>query len=216
MSHETDVYWSFRSPYCYLAGPRLLELEKQYDLRLNLRAIYPGMVRDKNFITSRDPLFGPYLKRDTKRVAEYLGLPYRWPKPDPVQTNHAIGQATDEQPLADRLTRLGIAASRRGQGLAFATAIGTLLWDGKTVDWHQGEHLAVATAGAGLDLAEMEAAIAADIDGHDAEIAANDAALTAAGHYGVPTLVYDGEPFFGQDRIDLCVWRMEQNGLKKR
>jgi 2-hydroxychromene-2-carboxylate isomerase len=32
----------------------------------------------------------------------------------------------------------------------------------------------------------------------------------------VPTLVFDGEPFFGQDRIDMALWRMEQKGLTKR
>ena len=34
------------------------------------------------------------------------------------------------------------------------------------------------------------------------EIEANQASLEAAGHWGVPTMVFQGEPFFGQDRID--------------
>jgi hypothetical protein len=29
-------------------------------------------------------------------------------------------------------------------------------------------------------------------------------------------LVVQSEPFFGQDRIDLALWRMEQAGLEKR
>jgi len=29
-------------------------------------------------------------------------------------------------------------------------------------------------------------------------------------------LVFDGEPFFGQDRIDMAVWRMQQKGLVAR
>jgi 2-hydroxychromene-2-carboxylate isomerase len=32
----------------------------------------------------------------------------------------------------------------------------------------------------------------------------------------VPTLVFDGEPFFGQDRIAMAQWRMVQKGLEKR
>ena len=51
---------------------------------------------------------------------------------------------------------------------------------------------------------------------HEAEIEANQDALTKAGHWGVPTLVFEGEPFFGQDRIALFVWRLEQNGLTSR
>jgi 2-hydroxychromene-2-carboxylate isomerase len=47
-------------------------------------------------------------------------------------------------------------------------------------------------------------------------IAENQAALEKAGHWGVPTMAFKGEPFFGQDRIDLLVWRLRQNGLKER
>ena len=32
----------------------------------------------------------------------------------------------------------------------------------------------------------------------------------------VPLMVLDGEPFFGQDRFDLLVWRLEQKDLKRR
>jgi 2-hydroxychromene-2-carboxylate isomerase len=32
----------------------------------------------------------------------------------------------------------------------------------------------------------------------------------------VPTFVFNNEPFFGQDRIDLLVWRLRQHGLKAR
>ena len=29
-------------------------------------------------------------------------------------------------------------------------------------------------------------------------------------------MVYDGEPFFGQDRYDQLVWRMRQKGMAGR
>ena len=41
-------------------------------------------------------------------------------------------------------------------------------------------------------------------------------ALEEAGHWGVPTLVFEGEPFFGQDRVDMAKWRLEQKGLAAR
>jgi 2-hydroxychromene-2-carboxylate isomerase len=56
----------------------------------------------------------------------------------------------------------------------------------------------------------------ADTAGIVAEIEANQDALEKAGHWGVPTLVFEGEPFFGQDRVDLAIWRMQQKGLTKR
>ena len=33
---------------------------------------------------------------------------------------------------------------------------------------------------------------------------------------GRVALVFNGEPFFGQDRIDVAVWRMKQKGLAAR
>jgi 2-hydroxychromene-2-carboxylate isomerase len=32
----------------------------------------------------------------------------------------------------------------------------------------------------------------------------------------VPTFVFENEPFFGQHRIDLLIWRMESSGLTRR
>ena len=90
-----------------------------------------------------------------------------------------------------------------------------LIWGG-TANWHEGDHLKHAAERAGLDLAELDAIAASDAEALDAELAANQEALEMAGHWGVPTLVFQGEPFFGQDRIGLAIWRMEQAGLKER
>ncbi len=68
----------------------------------------------------------------------------------------------------------------------------------------------------GLNLAELDAEAIADAEALDAEIHTNQAALEAAGHWGVPTFVFDGEPFFGQDRIEMALWRMQQKGLQRR
>jgi 2-hydroxychromene-2-carboxylate isomerase len=32
----------------------------------------------------------------------------------------------------------------------------------------------------------------------------------------VPTFVFENEPFFGQDRIDLLIWRMQSRGMARR
>ena len=91
-----------------------------------------------------------------------------------------------------------------------------MIWSGAFDDWHEGDHLVGAAARAGLDLAELDAEVASDAATLDAEIAANQTALEAAGHWGVPTLVFNGEPFFGQDRIAMAQWRLEQKGLVRR
>lgn len=37
-----------------------------------------------------------------------------------------------------------------------------------------------------------------------------------AGHGGVPLMIFQGEPFFGQDRFDIFFFRLRQSGLTKR
>ncbi len=90
-----------------------------------------------------------------------------------------------------------------------------MIWGGQE-NWHEGDHLAGALTRAALNAAEIDREVAAEEDTLDAEIAANQDALEASGHWGVPTLVFEGEPFFGQDRIEMARWRMEQQGLAKR
>jgi 2-hydroxychromene-2-carboxylate isomerase len=127
----------------------------------------------------------------------------------------ATMEVAAEQPYIHRLTRLGVAAQRRGQGLAFIHEVGQLTFGG-VKGWHEGDHLAGAAARAGLDLAELDAAITADPAGHEAEIERNETDQKAAGHWGVPLMVFRGEPFFGQDRIDVLLWRMQKAGLARR
>jgi 2-hydroxychromene-2-carboxylate isomerase len=121
-----------------------------------------------------------------------------------------------EQPYIHRLTRLGVEAARRGRDLAFVAEVSRAIWGGDVVGWHEGSHLADAARRAGSDLAAMDAAVAADPGAYDATIEQNQRDLEAAGHWGVPTMVFEGEAFFGQDRIDLLVWRLRQHGLRRR
>jgi 2-hydroxychromene-2-carboxylate isomerase len=216
MRLAVDVFWSFRSPYSYLATPRLVELARDYELDVDVRVVLPIAVRIEGFFDRVNPLWPPYLMRDTMRIAEYLGIPYGWPIPDPIVQDYATRQVAKEQPYIYRLTRLGVEAARRGRALPFVAEVSRVLFGGSVQNWHEGTHLADAARRAGLDLASMDAAVAADPASYDATIAQNQQDLEAAGHWGVPTMVFHGEPFFGQDRLDLLVWRMRQHGLARR
>lgn len=216
MTFQIDLYWSFRSPYSYLATPRLVEMERQHDLTVNVRPVYPLAVRSGEFFSQVNSLWIGYLMRDTMRIAEMLGLPYRWPRPDPVVVDMQTRAATPNQPYIHRLTRLGCAAAEAGRGLPFLREISDTIWSGKIDNWHEGDHLAEASARAGLDLAELDTRIARDPDKYEAIIRENQKSHQAAGHWGVPTMVFENEPFFGQDRLDVLLWRMKQRGLKQR
>ena len=216
MSHSVDVFWSFRSPYSYIVVPKLIELESQWNAVVNVRPVLPIAVRQPDFFANADPLWTTYLMRDCVRSAEFAGMPLRWPRPNPVVMDFATRTYPKEQPHIHRLTRLGTLAAERGKGLAVLRAVSHLIWSGETDGWHEGDHLARAFAQAGCDLAEMDAVQAAEADRLDAVIKQNEADQRAGGHYGVPLMVYDGEPFFGQDRYDQLVWRMQQKGMTAR
>ena len=216
MTLAIDLYWSFRSPYSYLATPRLVEMARDYDLAINVRPVYPLAVRSGEFFARVNPLWIAYLMRDTFRISEMLGLPYRWPRPDPVVVDPSTRAATPNQPYIHRLTRLGCAAAEIGRGLPFLDEVSRIIWSGEIVSWHEGNHLAEAAARAGVDLATLDAKVAADAHKYEAIIQEIQKAHEAAGHWGVPTMVFEGEPFFGQDRLDVLLWRLKKNGLRER
>jgi len=117
MTLTYDLFWSFRSPYSYLATSRPVELERDFDVKANVRPVYPIAVRIDGFFKNVNPQWWSYLRRDVARTAEMLGLPYAQPSPDPIVMDLKSGEVYREQPYIGRLTRLGAAAAERGKGL---------------------------------------------------------------------------------------------------
>lgn len=216
MTLSFDLFWSFRSPYCYLALDRILAIHRDYAVEVVVRPVYPMAVRAPDFFKHVNPLYRPYHTLDSKRVAAFLGVPFRRPLPDPVVMDMQTNKIAAEQPYIHRLTRLGQAAAMAGKGLEFLDEVSRILWDGGTDNWHRGEHLAKAMTRAGLDAATLEREVAADPATYDGLIEANQAAHAAAGHWGVPLMAFAGEPFYGQDRVETLLWRMRQKGLQRR
>ncbi|MDX1374623.1 MAG: DsbA family protein [Burkholderiales bacterium] len=213
MDAVVDLYWSFRSPFSYLAVPGAMRLEEDFRVKVAFRPVLPLAVRDPSFFSPDNLKRAKYIRLDWPRRAEMLGVPHAWPSPDPIVQDPQTFAIAPEQPYIHRLTYLGVEAERRGRGLAFAREVSLLIFGG-TRDWHLGEHLAQAARRAGLELAAMDATIA-DPAAHRARVEENQKALTDAGHWGVPTFVFEGEPFFGEDRIDTLRWRLEKKALRR-
>ena len=216
MSLSVDLYFSFRSPYSYLALPKTMRLVADYDVTVNLRPVYPLAVRIPDFFKRTNPQFARYVALDSWRVAQHEKIPFRFPRPDPIVQNMATLEVAEQQPYIHRLTRLGALAQLEGRSLVFVDAIARVLWDGTVTPWNEGDYLARAAEAAGFDLAAMDKAVSADPDRFEAAIVGNEKDHAASGHWGVPTFVFEKEPFFGQDRIDLLIWRMQGKGLAKR
>ncbi|MGK0335947.1 MAG: 2-hydroxychromene-2-carboxylate isomerase [Candidatus Azotimanducaceae bacterium] len=213
-----DVFWSFRSPWSYLATGRLRSMQDTYELEVVFRPVYPIAIRTPDFFLQVNPMWPPYLVRDAMRVAEMLEIPYAWPNPDPVKQyrgDDGRARTAEDQPYIHRLTRLGILAAEQGQGIEFADEISRVIWGG-TANWHEGDHLAMAAERAGLTLSSLDQAALVEEERLEGVIESNQSAHEAVGHWGVPTFSFAGEPFFGQDRIDVLLWRLRQSGLSMR
>ncbi|CAA0121202.1 2-hydroxychromene-2-carboxylate isomerase [Halioglobus japonicus] len=181
MSEVVDTYWSFRSPYSYLAIPDLLQLRRDYDVDIRLRVVLPLAVRAKETVFDPANLKpAHYILLDSTRRSEFLGIPFVFPpNPDPVVQDFETFKVAQEQPFIFRLCKLGVEAERRGKGLDFANAVSRLIMGG-TVGWDQGDHLRQAVASTGLDLDDLEAATVSGE--HLEEVERNHERLDAAGH----------------------------------
>lgn len=216
MTLSVDLFWSFRSPYSYLALPRTLDLVRDHDVAVNVRPVYPLAVRDPTFFSRTDSRFARYVVLDSRRVAEREGIPFRFPRPDPIAQDMTTLAIAAEQPRIHRLMRLAAVAQLRGRSLELVGEVARVLWDGRVEGWDQGRHIADAVLRAGLDLDEVEAFADANPVKVESVIAQNERDHASSGHWGVPTFVFKGEPFFGQDRFDTLLWRLGQHGMARR
>jgi 2-hydroxychromene-2-carboxylate isomerase len=216
MTPTIDLFWSFRSPYCYLLTPRLRQLVQDYDLKVRLRPVYPLAIRRPEFFATAPSQLVSYVLTDTARTAAYLGMPFRWPSPDPIVQDLETREISPDQPYAYWLTHLGMAAEHLGGGLGFACEVARLIWSGEVDDWTRRTNLQGACARADLSLEGLEASMSTNPRCGESGVLANQGDHDRAGHWGVPLCVFDGEPFFGQDRFDTLVWRLKQRGIRTR
>ena len=211
---SVDVFWSFRSPYSYLATKRLRGLSQKWDVRVRPRPVYPLAIRTPDFFAGIKPQWVPYLMNDIVRLSQYLELPLGSMNPDPVTMNMFTREIAEEQPHIHRLTRLGVLACEVSDeaGWAFMDEVSTLIWSGGA--WTEGTALADAAARAGHDLAGLDVRQEAEKDRLTEVIEASQIVQDKS-HWGVPLMVFEDEAFFGQDRIDLLEWRLEQAGIAR-
>ena len=208
---QVDLYFSFRSPFSYLAIGRLAEWAVSEDIDLKLRPVLPLAIRTPDFFQRIDPLMPGYVRRDLERLSAFHNIPFRWAQPDPVVMQFNPIRISAKQLYIHRLTLLGVAAARQGRGVAFARHVSHLIWSGCSADWTAGDQLARAVAQAGLDLAALDQEVQRDRAALEEILTRNQEAHRASGHWGVPCMVYRDEPFFGQDRIELLQWRVAEN-----
>jgi 2-hydroxychromene-2-carboxylate isomerase len=226
---DVDVYFSLRSPYCYIALDRLLDLRRRYDVNLRLRIVWPIAIRAPDTFSKMGAIGYrlPYQDIDIFRCAQQHGVPFQYPVPDPVKqevsadgTRYGRILPFEEQTHIQLLTRCAVYAKLRGLGWEFLNEASRLVWNGQKKPWDACDYkfLRASIDAIGLSGDEVFDAVAAAPSVLDAILADNEALQkdNDAGHTGVPLMVFRNEPFFGQDRIEQLVLRLKQYRMRER
>jgi len=177
-----EFFFSFRSPYSYLAAPRAFALGDRHDVTVRFRGVIPMAMRGQSVPRAKQL----HTLRDTKREAVRLGMPFG-PVHDP------IGEG------AMRCLLVAEHAVDAGRERAFVLEASRAIW-AQACDVARDEPLRAVCERAGLEWPACAAALG-DPD-LLARVEENTATLAALGHWGVPVLSYEGELFWGQDRIE--------------
>jgi 2-hydroxychromene-2-carboxylate isomerase len=189
MPAAVDFYFDFSSPYGYLASTRIDAIAARYDREVNWRPILlgPAFKASGNAPLVGQPLKGDYSVRDFVRTAKYLGIPFNMPSPFPIGTQNA---ARAFYWLSDR----NVAAAKKLAQTFFAA------FYVQGHDISSPEAVTEIAATHGIDTRELAAALA---DPAVKERLKNEVdASLKRGVFGSPYFVVDGEPFWGNDRLE--------------
>jgi 2-hydroxychromene-2-carboxylate isomerase len=201
MTARIETYYDFRSPYAYFADYRIRQGGLGFPGQVEWvgRPIFIDVILNLQF--GREPwapyvdtLIPPkraYLMADIRRMAEFYGAPckpsWKWPS------------------RPNQIPALCIASLLSGKTEeAFRSAI----FDGL---WHEQKDIADPTVlrdilnRAGGDTTLLEQA--SDPSVHEA-VTKRSAEAYANGVFGTPTFVWNGEIFFGADRLEVLAWKV--------
>lgn len=190
---EIDFYFDLVSPFAYLAFQQIGELAARHGRSVRYRAIDLAAVKHaagNSGPSNRDipPKFA-YLKEDLHRWAAILGVPFSFPPPGPVPAG-----ARDSS-LAQRGVYF---AAMHGKTCDYMGAVWRQTW-GRGGLIGAPDVLDRALDETGLPRQSFWEYVASDAAA--VAYAAETERASAAGVFGVPTMVVHGAMFWGNDRL---------------
>ncbi|HTW86449.1 MAG TPA: DsbA family protein [Candidatus Binataceae bacterium] len=194
-TREVKMYSDYKSPFAYLAFDPGYALQECYCIRVRW---IPFQLRIKG--RGERSIYSEYKAKysyfDARRWAKARGLVIRGPLKVFDSTPALIG---------------GLFVDRHGQLLEYSRRVFELFFR-RELEIDQAEAIAGVVAALGLPADEYRTYLAGD--GRRALEAAEQEA--AADHvFGVPMFLFDGEPFWGHDRITLLESRLIEAGLAR-
>ncbi len=191
MSATVDYYLSLQSPWTYLGHQRLLDIADRQRAQIRLKPVSLPVLFPATGglpLPKRSPQRQAYRLVELERWRSYLNLPLNLhPAFFPVDERRAQGMVvaldTEDHDAALKLTGAMLAAVwSQERDLADSTTLVSI---------------ASETGVDGNALLE-----ASDSESVDATIEENTRAAIEANVFGVPNYVVNGEPHWGQDRLD--------------
>lgn len=196
-----DFWFDFSSPYGYLMAERIDALAARFGRQVRWHPILLGIIFQAT--GSRPPADGisskgKYMLHDFARSARFLGIPYRMPSRFPLPTQNA---ARAYYWLQDQ----DAALARR-----FALAVYRAFFV-EDRDISAPEVVLEIAAAQGVDRQALEAALQDGAVKARLKTACEQA--LAAGVFGSPHVIVDGEHFFGADRLPQIARWLETGGF---
>ena len=186
---DIQFFFDFSSPYGYLAAQKVDGLAARHGRAVDWRPMLLGVVFKKTgaMPLTEVPVKGPYARRDFARSARFHGIEFNMPSvfPIPAQAPSRIVLWAKQQDQA--------AGARVAKALYRAFFV-----DGRDIS--KADIAAEVAGKAGFDAAAARAATD-DPTIKEALKREVDAAI-AAGVFGSPFVIVDGEPFWGIDRFE--------------
>ncbi|MCO4864359.1 2-hydroxychromene-2-carboxylate isomerase [Cupriavidus sp. WGlv3] len=192
MSKLVDYYLTPQSPYVYMGHARFSDIAARHGAQVNLKPCDLGKVFSVSGglpLAQRPPQRQAYRLVELRRWSAFLNIPLNVePTFFPVS-----GDAASKLIIAAQL------AHGTARAMALTGAIGAAVW-AQQRNIADAATLAQIADEAGLDGAGLLKA--SEAQSVQAAYAQNTQDAISAGVFGAPWYVFDGEPFWGQDRLD--------------
>ena len=193
-SAELKLFFNFRSPYCYLASKTLFSLVDDYRVELLWRPLGGW---DGRSPPERAKVKVPLTRQDVARWARRMNIPC---VPPPITTDPTPAGA------------VSLLAEEKGCLRDYVLEATHAEW-GEGRDIGQQDILCAAAARAGLDAAEVAAAL--EDPARRQVLEDNWREAQSLGVIGVPTFVIGEQIFWGNDRIDFAREHLQEAGLAR-
>lgn len=199
MTAEVTLWSDYVSPYAFVAKAAAYALEADYEIALLWRPYTLDIASYMGSVDERDPHHWRrvrYSYMDARRLANKQGLILQGPKK--IYTARPANAGM-------------LFAQRHGVFRAYNDLVFDRFWR-RELDPESVE--AVAALMAEIGAPEGFASFFAGEGGAEHDRLRSEA--EASGVFGVPTFAFDGELFWGGDRIDLLRERLDEKGVRRR